>query len=227
MKRIVLFVEGDGEVAAVPLLVKRLLTEKNVWNSVILDKNPFRIGQINKVVKNDFREWKRKLSASLKRHNVGGILLILDGDIKQVGNESFCAATVAKTLAKVAKTVGGGTTFSVATVFARQEYESWFLACAESFAGKKFPDGRSFPASVEFPDGDLEEGPRDAKKWLNNAIDGGYKPTRDQVTLTDWLEPDLIRKRGMRSFQRLESALDELVTAIRTEQHVATPCGDG
>lgn len=223
MKRIVLFVEGDGDVAAVPLLAKKLLTERNAWDAVFLDVDPFRVGQINKIVKNDFREWIKKLSASLKRQNVGGILLILDGDIKRVGNELFCAATVAKSLARVARTVGAGSTFSVATVFAKREYESWLLASAESFAGKTFPDGRKVPANITVPAGDLEEGPRAAKEWLQNAIGGDYRSTRDQVTLTQWLEPELIRKRDMRSFKRLESALNELVDAIRTGEHVATP----
>jgi len=225
MKRIVLFVEGDGEADAVPQLVKRLLTEQNAWDAVILDEHPFRVGEVNKIVKDDYREWKRKLSASLKRVNVGGVLLILDGDTKKVGSIPFCAATVARSLAKVARNIGGGSTFSVATVFARQEYESWLIAGIESFAGKTFPDGRTFRAQITVPEGDLEASPRDAKGWLNKAIDGGYKPTRDQATLTQWLELQAVRKRGMRSYQRLESAVLELVTAIRSESHVSTPSG--
>lgn len=31
MKRIVLFVEGEGEAEALPKLVKQLLTEQNAW----------------------------------------------------------------------------------------------------------------------------------------------------------------------------------------------------
>lgn len=225
MKRIVLFVEGDGEATAIPQLVKRLLAEQQAWDAVILDERTFRVGAINKIVKDDYREWKRKLSASLKRRNVGGALLILDGDIKRVGNAPFCAAAVARSLAEVARSVGGGSTFSVATVFARQEYESWLIAGMESFAGKTFPDGRKVQTHALLPEGDLEATPRDAKGWLNKAIDGGYKPTRDQATLTQWLDLQIVRKRSMRSFRRLEAAVLELVTAIRTENHVATPSG--
>ena len=223
MKRIVLFVEGDGEVEAVPQLVKRLLTEMNAWDAVILDEHPFRVGAVNKMVKDDYREWKRKLSASLKRVSVGGVLLILDGDIEKVGSDRFCPVAVARSLAEAARTVGAGSTFFVATVFARQEYESWLIAGIGSLAGKTFPDGRGVRANTTVPEGDLEANPRDAKGWLNAAIVGGYKPTRDQATLTQWLEFGVVRQRGMRSFQRLESAILELVTAIRNESHVSTP----
>ena len=71
MKRLVLFVEGEGEAEAVPRLVKRLLTEQNAWDAVSLDDNTFRVGEINKLVKDNYREWKRKLAASLKRRDVG------------------------------------------------------------------------------------------------------------------------------------------------------------
>jgi Domain of unknown function (DUF4276) len=226
MKRIVLFVEGEGEAEAVPQLVKHLLTEQSAWDAVILDEHPFRVGEVNKIVKEDYREWTRKLSASLKRRNVGGVLLILDGDIKRVGGDTFCAAAVARSLAKVARSVGAGSIFSVATVFARQEYESWLIAGIESYTGKTFPDGRKVKEHVTVPEGDVEASPRDAKGWLNKAIDGGYKPTRDQATLTEWLDPQAVRKRGMRSFRRLESAILELVTAIRNERRVSTPSSE-
>ena len=118
MKRIVLFVEGEGDTNAVPQLVSRLLSEQDAWKSLILDPHPFRVRGINKLVKHEYSEWKKKLSASLKRRNVGGVLLLLDGDAKKVGSDPFCAATVARALAMEAGTVGAGSTFSVAVVFA-------------------------------------------------------------------------------------------------------------
>jgi len=160
----------------------------------------------------------------MKRSNVGGVLLILDGDVRKVGRGTVCAAKVAKALAKEAIPVGGGSIFSVATVFARQEYESWLIAGIESFAGKTLPDGRAAaPADVEVPDGDLEESPRNAKGWLGSVVQGGYKPTRDQAALTDLLDLGFVRDRGLRSFRRLESAVAELVAAIRSDSHVVTP----
>jgi hypothetical protein len=224
MKRIVLFVEGEGEAVALPKLVKRLLTEQNAWDAVTLDENTFRVGEVNGLVKNDYREWKRKLEASLKRRNVGGVLLVLDGDAKKVAGEPFCAAKVARLLADASTSVGGGVRFSVAVVFARQEYESWLIAGIEAVAGKRLADGRLIARDARAPVGNLEEAPRDAKGWFSGVIDGGYRPTRDQAALTELLDLEAVRTRRLRSFQRLETALVGLVSAVRSEKHTATPC---
>jgi hypothetical protein len=45
-KRLVLFVEGEGDERAVPVLIKRFLTDQNAWPEVILDEQPFRIGEV-------------------------------------------------------------------------------------------------------------------------------------------------------------------------------------
>jgi hypothetical protein len=223
MKRLVLFVEGEGEADAVPQLVKQLLTEQAAWDAVWLDEAAFRVGEVSKLLKDNYREWKRKLGASLKRKNVGAVLLVLDGDVNKVGGKEYCAVEVARSLAKEAASVGGGATFSVAVVFARQEYESWLIAGIESLAGKRLPDGRMIDKNAKAPEGDLEKSPRDAKGWFRSVVERGYKPTRDQAALTDLVDLQAIRKSKLRSFQRLESAVAELVVAIRNQQHVATP----
>jgi hypothetical protein len=225
MKRIVLFGEGEGEVEALPRLVGRLLDEQKAWDAVIPDPDPFRVGQVNKLLKDGCREWKRKLGAALKRSNVGGVLLVLDGDDKRSGGNEFCAAETAKSLAQKATEAGAGSTFSVAVVFARQEFESWLIGGFGSLAGKRLPDGRRIPATVTLPDGDLEQSPRNAKGWLNHQIEGGYRPTRDQVELTKMVDLAEIRTRNLRSFLRLESAVSELVSAIRNGEYVVTPSG--
>ncbi len=223
MKRLVLFVEGEGESDAVPRLVSRLLTELKAWDILYLDNAPFRVGQIQKLVKGQFREWKRKLAACLKRKDVGAVLVLLDGDLERIGGISFCSATIARELANEAMQLGGAAIFSVAIVFARQEFETWFIAGIESVAGQQLPDGRLVQPAAKAPDGDLEKRPRDAKGWLSQVIEGGYKPTRDQAALSDMADLQTVRARKLRSFQRLEAAISELVSAIRSEKHVVTP----
>ena len=109
-------------------------------------------------------------------------------------------------------------------MFACQEFESWLIAGIESVAGKPFPDGRiRVKRGTKPPDGDLEQNPRAAKEWLREAMVDGYKPTRDQASLTRLIDLQLIRNREMRSFQRLESAVNELATAIREGVHIVSP----
>ncbi len=223
MRRLILFVEGEGEADAVPTLVKRILTEQGDWYDILLDSNPFRVGEVNKLVKDDFREWKRKLGAGLKRSNVGGVLLILDGDVGKVAGHEFCAATVAKSLAVAAMHVGAGKRFSVAIVFARQEYETWLIAGVGSLAGRVLPDGRLIKSNAKAPEGDLESSPRNAKGWLDDIVEGGYKPTRDQAALTRLVNLKAIRARQLRSFRRLESAISILLEAIRCDRPIVSP----
>jgi hypothetical protein len=218
-----MFVEGDGETDAVPALLRRLLNEKGGWHDVLLDDATFRVGSVDRLVKDDFREWRRYLAASLKRANVGGVLLVLDGDYQKLQGKVFCAAEIAKSLAVAAMHVGAGVTFSVAVVFARQEYETWLIAGVASLAGKRLPDGRLIKSDAKAPDGDLEAGPRDAKGWLRAIVEGGYKPTRDQAALTKLVDLEAIRSRKLRSFRRLESALSVLLEAIRSNRPIISP----
>jgi hypothetical protein len=43
---LVLFVEGDGDYHAAPILVTRLLTELGAWDAVYLDPQPFGAGEL-------------------------------------------------------------------------------------------------------------------------------------------------------------------------------------
>jgi hypothetical protein len=54
MRRLILFVEGEGEADAVPTLLKRLLKEKGERFDILLDDSPFRVGSVDKLVKDDF-----------------------------------------------------------------------------------------------------------------------------------------------------------------------------
>jgi hypothetical protein len=97
------------------------------------------------------------------------------------------------------------------------------IAGVASLAGKRLPDGRAIDSDAQAPDGDLEESPRGAKQWLSKVVEGGYKPTSDQATLTQLIDLDIVRGRELRSFRRLESAVAELVLAIRNGEHIASP----
>ncbi len=185
-----------------------------------IDPEAFRVGQINKLCKTGFCDWHNKLKAALKRPNVGGILLPLDGDVDLKNREPFCAMTVARELAIEARSVGGGVTFSVACVIACLEFESWLIAAAPGM--KPLPNGRELKLPEQLPK-NPETAPRAAKAWLNNVVSGGYRETLDQSLLTKAVDLDFLRSANLRSFRRFENAVAELVSAIRTGIHVASP----
>lgn len=95
--------------------------------------------------------------------------------------QPFCAMRAAQILVQEAREVGTGRRFSLAVVFACQEFESWFVVAANSLVGKSFPDGRIIlPEAVSDIPPCPESSPRDAKGWLNKKIPTGYNPVRDQ-----------------------------------------------
>ena len=224
MKRLVLFVEGEGDESAVPVIVRRVLRELDAWDCLFLDPRPFKVGEVNRLFKEDYHNWLRWLGAAAKRRDIGAILLVLDGDSRKVGGQEFCAAKVARKLALASARARGGELFSVATVFACQEFESWLIAGVESLAGERLKDGRvGVKAGTQPPETNLELSPRDAKRWLSRAMESGYSAAKDQAELTAMVDLSLIRNRPMRSFVRLESALSTIVQAIQDDSHVVSP----
>jgi hypothetical protein len=227
-RRIVLLVEGDGDAAAAPLLLKRLLGDLNALHIVVPDEHAIKIGDYPGVAKNDFVVLRDKLRVAAKRKHMAGCLVLLDGDCDFCrGRQRFCARHAAIDLATAARNAGGGTLFSVAAVFACQEFESWLIAGIESLVDQPLSDGRVLiykydPRRVAFPP-DLEVAPRDAKRWLSQLAKTGYKPTRDQDELTRIVNLDAIRARGLRGFRRFEAAVTQLAAAIQSGQPCLTP----
>jgi len=230
LQRLVLFVEGQGDFEAVPVLVKKILTEISAWEYLTLDYACFRVGGVDNLTGRSAHKRTDWLKAAVKRQNVGGILLVLDGDRDYVladessEKEAFCAAKVARQLAERARETGAGSEFSVACVFARQEFESWLLAGIDSLRGNQLPDGRpGIKAEAPSLERDTNSHPRDAKKWLAKQMPHGYKPSTDQHALTELVSLDSIRERNPRSFQRFQHAISELCEAIRRGRHMVSP----
>lgn len=223
MKRIVVFVEGDGEAAAAPILVRRILTEQEAFDSVYVDSNTFIVRGLGNLAKKDFQVWRKRLAAAQKQTNLGGVLLLLDGDSDLFEGRPFCAATAARRLAEEARSVGAGSTFSVACVFVRQEYESWFVTAIEGY--QNMPDGRIVTVPGELP-ADPENAPRNAKAIIKRATNIGYNPAADQAAFTQQLDFELLRSAENRSFRRLEHAIAEIVQAVRSEKPISSPVSD-
>jgi hypothetical protein len=230
-------VEGQGDVEAAPVLVDRLLKEYHaaepVFDAVCLDWKPLRVGEFSKIRRNgtqrgvhDFAEWRRLLQVAITtRKNVGGCILLLDGDSPVlVEGKPFCAATAAKILAAEAKKVGAGARFSLSVVFACWEFESWLIAGVESLQDRLFANDRRGIGKLTIPvPADPETAPRDAKGWFRKVMTMGYEPPRDQAELTRLVDLSVIRERNPRSFRHLESAVKQMIAGIRSGKHVVLP----
>lgn len=228
MKRLVLLGEGDGEVLALPILVRRILNEKAAWDTLSLDDHVIRspASQLVKYSKQDRREdwssWTARVKLAGRRAAGGGVLAIFDGDFKKFppGSDSpFCAVNVAKSMAKAARNEGAGHTFSLCIVFACSEYETWLIAGIESLAGRLCKDRIIIPKHIKSPAGNPES---HGKGWIEKNSEG-YRPSRDQAVLTELVDLRYIREKGLRSFIRFESALDQLLNALKTDCHISTP----
>ncbi len=183
-------VEGHGEVAAVPILIQRVVA----WLDPSLTVNvarPFRIAR-GKLVKEP--ELKRAVElVARKTEPAGPILVLLDAD-------EDAACTLGPRLLQWA--VEARSNRRIAVVLAVREYESWLLAAAPSLAGHG-----GLPPILE----PVEEPERmgNPKAWLDGRIPDGYAETLAQPALTTVMDVQMARKAD--SFDKLFREVARLV----------------
>lgn len=185
MMNVVSIVEGDGEVVALPLLLRRI----NQWCSPQQQTNvlrPIRVRRDQFLHKDD--EFRRILvMASSKCADSGWILILLDAD-------DDCPAELGATTLERAREVVSHRNVSV--VFANREFEAWFLAAGRSIHGLR---GFSF---AENPGFDPEK-PRDAKGWMRRHMTSGhYSEITDQPAFANRMALDQAFEHS-RSFRKL------------------------
>lgn len=232
-KRLVIFVEGKGDVKAVPALAQRVVNEIGAYDALFVDHDPFRVVSVATLVKNDCLKWHNWLEyAGRTRPNLAAVLLTLDGDLGHVpqtwaahssrfASNHFCARHVAAMLGEEARAARAGDRYSLATVFAMKEFEAWLLAGVENLRGKPLAEGRGIvPNTAACPDIHLEN-TRDAKGWLKQVIPS-YDQSLDQGVLARELDLQQVRHR-CRSFRRFCSAIQQLADAVRQGRQVVTP----
>lgn len=158
MFRIVSIVEGHGDVEALPVLIRRIIVDEGVRveKPIRLSRGLFRDGT----------EFSRMIDLAARKTQGNGVVLILaDAD-------DDCPAEKGPELLAIARRIHPDTIFRV--VLANREFESWFLAGADSLAGR-----RSLPPDLGSPEN--IESIRDAKGWLERRMSSGkYTETVDQ-----------------------------------------------
>lgn len=165
MTHIASIVEGQGEVAALPVLVRRLNAWKPSPAGDYMDPlPPIRVRRDRFLNKEE--EFRRQLLlAAAKCADNGWILIVLDAD-------DDCPAELAEDIFQRAQEYVPHRRLSV--VLANREFEAWFIAAARSLDGY-----RGFRLS-EHETVDPET-PRDAKGWLRERMNSGkYRETLDQ-----------------------------------------------
>jgi hypothetical protein len=191
--KIVSIVEGDGEVAALPILLRRLADWRPTPTYPDVQP-PIRVRRDRFLNRED--EFVRYLRlAAAKCGDEGWILVLLDAD-------DDCPATFAAQVFERARACVPNRSISV--VMANREYEAWFIAAAESLNGQ-----RGF---VHRADETVEpEAPRDAKGWIRERMRGGvYGTTTDQPAFTALMNLEQAFARS-RSFRKLCNEWDRRV----------------
>jgi hypothetical protein len=177
-----LIVEGHGDVAAVPVLIRKLANELAFYDELQLPR-AFRLSR-GQIVKKD--ELLRAVELMSRKVGAdGAVFVIFDAD-------DDCPVELAEKLVDWINEYRHDLTFAV--VIANREFESWFIASAEGLRGIRGFANDALPAA----DSDLI---RDAKGWLTARMVGRYSETLDQPSFAASLDWRLAsRSRSFRKF---------------------------
>lgn len=193
--RIGLIVEGQGDVQALPPLVAKIALAVDAYRTVVPSPRPIRMSRSKC---GDAAEVARlvTLAAAESGSIPPRVLIVVDAD-------DDCAKTLAGTVAQLAAEARRDAL--VAVVAAVREWEAWFLAGADSLAGRfDLPTGlkpHENPESVGSP-----------KDWLTRQMPPGrsYSPTRHQAAMTRALDIHATRNRSS-SLDKLWREVERLI----------------
>lgn len=186
--RIQAIVEGHGEESAVPVLLRRLVTQAEAVVEVL---RPIRVPR-GKLVKEADLARAIELAAKYVAEQ-DTILVIVDSD-------GDCPAELAPRMLTWGNAARSDRRISV--VVAKNEFEAWFLAAAESLADA----GRLSRGTVAHAD---PESVQDPKSWLGQRMGRRYSETNDQPAFAAIF--DLIAARRCDSFDKLVRDVERLL----------------
>lgn len=189
-----ILVEGQGEVEAAGNLVARLWNELGApfpWATPMRWKNLHQ------------QEGLRRGAEYVRRRGDARALLVLrDEDDRCPRQEAPRMSAHLRSLSLPCP---------AAAVLLHPEYEVLFLPCIAQMAGRPLPSrSGERPGIVEGARWEGEwERLRGIKEWLTGQFppNRAYKPTIDQLPLTQMIDLPMLRTAGLSSFDRLERAL--------------------
>ena len=189
---IVPIVEGHGDAAAVPVLLRRLVNAAAAWE-IRIDR-PIRCNR-NQLVKE--AELKKRVRLARLRKDCGAVIIIFDSD-------DDCPVELAAQVREWAVAEAGPLHCEV--VLAEREYEAWFLATVESLRWHRsvLSDAQSHPNP---------ESHRDAKGVLEAMMHISYSETAHQPAFSDAFCMAVAYAR-CRSFRKLISSFGRLMDGL-------------
>ena len=204
---IIAVVEGDGEERAAPQLIRRILGER---------MRRYDINVPRPIIAKGTSTFDKKAEQFLRyavKEGCDGILVLIDADDE-------CPYEKARIVSQKASALG--LDVPIAVVYAKSEYETWFISSLSSHTGDGIRNRLGLDPSVNTPDN--VEDIRGAKEWLSSHMPFGrrYKATADQEQLTPHIDFDLTHCRS-RSFRRLCHAVEQLVEAMDDHSLIMTP----
>lgn len=185
MSRVAAIVEGDGEVAALPVLLRRLGEWRTpaVYTQIL---PPIRVHR-DRFLNRDEEFRRHLLLAAAKCGEDGWVLVLLDAD-------DDCPAELGPQILQRARECVPHRRISV--VLANREYEAWFIAAAESLDRQR---GFAFDSAEAIN----AETPRDAKGWIRaRMVSRAYGETTDQPAFSAVMDLQQAFDRS-RSFRKL------------------------
>lgn len=203
MGRMLLFVEGHGEVEAAANLVSRLWRDAGgtvPWAKPIRWKGLESPPGLERAA-----EFARRVA------DCRGVLVLRDED-------DLCPATTGPH--QSAQLASLRLPFPAAVALLRPEYEVLFLPCIEQLAGREIGSGSTrrsaIRAGTTWPH-ESWEAVRGVKEWLSrHYVRGRYKETTDQLELTRALDFKRLRAADVPSFGTLERAVGFLAAQAVT-----------
>lgn len=185
MSRVVAIVEGDGEVQALPVLLRRI-SEWLTPGQYVDVAAPIRVRRDRFLNRPD--EFNRHIHlAAGKCGDDGWILVVLDAD-------DDCPVELGQQI--LARAAQAAPHRQISIVLANREYEAWFLAACQSLDGCR---AFSWTGEIDFD----PEGVRDAKGWMRARMNGtAYREVTDQPAFSARMDLESARRHS-RSFRKL------------------------
>lgn len=211
MPSIVPVVEGPGDAAAVPVLLRLILAHLHQHQiGVATPKNAHGCG--NLYIPGGLEKF---VEYAFRTPDCGGVLILVDAD-----RDDNCPKVLAPEFA--ARIRASRARKPVAVVFAKPEYEIWLIASIETIAGKLLKGSPGIAAGTVAPTNC--EDVASPKSWLEKHFNppATYKETLHQAPMSAYVDPALASQRS-RSFVRLLNAVSQLTTAIQNGTPTVTP----